>query len=42
MREVYQQILRETEAVGWAPPRTRVSLGKARLLWIVMRHGLVD
>ena len=42
MREVYQQILRETEAVGWAPPRTRVSLGKARLLWIVLRHGLVD
>jgi phytoene synthase len=42
MREVYQQILRETEAVGWGPPRTRVSLGKARLLWIVLRHGLVD
>jgi len=42
MREVYQQILRETEAVGWAPPRQRVSLGKARLLWIVLRHGLVD
>jgi squalene synthase HpnD len=42
MREVYQQILRETEAVGWAPPRTRVSLGKARLIWIVLRHGLVD
>ncbi|HEY1426581.1 MAG TPA: presqualene diphosphate synthase HpnD [Caulobacteraceae bacterium] len=42
MREVYQQILRETEQVGWAPPRRRVSLGKARLLWIVLRHGLVD
>ena len=42
MREVYQQILRETEAVGWNPPRQRVSLGKARLLWIVLRHGLVD
>jgi phytoene synthase len=42
MREVYQQILRETEGVGWAPPRRRVSLGKARLLWIVLRHGLVD
>jgi phytoene synthase len=42
MREVYQQILRETETVGWAPPRHRVSLGKARLLWIVLRHGLVD
>ena len=42
MREVYQQILHETEAVGWAPPRQRVSLGKARLHWIVLRHGLVD
>ena len=42
MREVYQQILRETETVGWAPPRRRVSLGKARLIWIVLRHGLVD
>jgi phytoene synthase len=42
MREVYQQILRETEAVGWAPPRRRVSLGRARLIWIVLRHGLVD
>ena len=42
MREVYQQILRETETVGWAPPRRRVSLGRARLVWIVLRHGLVD
>jgi phytoene synthase len=42
MREVYQQILRETEAVGWAPPRRRVSLSRPRLLWIVLRHGLVD
>jgi phytoene synthase len=42
MLEVYQQILRETEGVGWAAPRHRVSLGKARLLWIVLRHGLVD
>ncbi len=41
MGEVYSEILRETEAVGWAPPRRRVSLGKARLLWIVLRHGLV-
>ena len=42
MRQVYAAILRETEAVGWAPPRTRVSLPRARLLWIVLRHGLVD
>ena len=42
MREVYAEILRETEAVGWAPPRSRVSLPRMRLLWIVLRHGLVD
>jgi presqualene diphosphate synthase len=42
MRQVYSEILRETEAVGWAPPRRRVSLPRARLLWIVLRHGLVD
>jgi phytoene synthase len=42
MRQVYSEILRETEAVGWAPPRHRVSLPKTRLLWIVLRHGLVD
>jgi phytoene synthase len=42
MLQVYRQVLRETEAVGWKPPRRRVSLGKARLLWIVLRHGLLD
>jgi squalene synthase HpnD len=42
MREVYQQILRETELVGWTAPRKRVSLSRPRLLWIVLRHGLVD
>jgi len=42
MRQVYSEILRETEAVGWAPPRRRVSLPRAKLLWIVLRHGLVD
>ncbi|HEY2709705.1 MAG TPA: presqualene diphosphate synthase HpnD [Caulobacteraceae bacterium] len=42
MREVYERTLRETEAVGWSPPRHRVKLSRARLLWIVLRHGLVD
>ncbi|HVM98682.1 MAG TPA: presqualene diphosphate synthase HpnD [Caulobacteraceae bacterium] len=42
MREVYETILRETEVVGWSPPRHRVKLSRARLLWIVLRHGLVD
>ena len=40
MGAVYEEILRRTEAVGWAPPRRRVSLSKPRLLAIVLRHGL--
>jgi phytoene synthase len=42
MGEVYSAVLRATEQEGWAPPRRRVSLGKAQLLWLVLRHGLVD
>jgi phytoene synthase len=42
MRQVYSEILSKMEAEGWAPPRRRVSLPKTRLLWIVLRHGLVD
>ncbi len=40
MGAVYSEILRRTEVVGWAPPRTRVSLPKLQLLLIVLRHGL--
>jgi squalene synthase HpnD len=40
MGAVYGEILRQTEAVGWAPPRRRVSLSKPKLLAIVLRHGL--
>jgi phytoene synthase len=42
MGEVYSAILKATEAEGWAPPRRRVSLGRPQLLWLVLRHGLVD
>jgi presqualene diphosphate synthase len=42
MREVYSEILKAMEQVGWASPRHRISLSKPRLLWIVLRHGLVD
>jgi presqualene diphosphate synthase len=42
MRQVYSEILRATEVEGWTPPRRRISLPKTRLLWIVLRHGLVD
>ncbi|MBV9540715.1 MAG: presqualene diphosphate synthase HpnD [Alphaproteobacteria bacterium] len=40
MGAVYEEILRQTEVVGWKPPRHRVSLSKAKLLAIVLRHGL--
>jgi phytoene synthase len=40
MGAVYSEILRRTELVGWAAPRTRVSLPKSQLLLIVLRHGL--
>ncbi len=40
MGAVYAEILRETEKVGWAPPRHRVSLSKPKLLGIVAAHGL--
>lgn len=40
MGAVYSEILRRTEITGWAPPRTRVSLPKSQLLFIVLRHGL--
>jgi phytoene synthase len=41
MGAVYSEILRQTEAVGWKPPRTRISLSKPKLLGIVLRHGLL-
>ena len=41
MGAVYSEILRQTEVVGWKPPRTRVSLSKTKLLGIVLRHGLL-
>jgi len=42
MREVYDEMLRGMETAGWRPPRRRFKIGKARLLWIVLRYGLVD
>jgi squalene synthase HpnD len=42
MREVYSEILKAMEEVGWSAPRNRISLSKPKLLWIVLRHGLVD
>jgi phytoene/squalene synthetase len=37
MGAVYSEILKATEAAGFAPPRRRVSLGKGRLLSLVLR-----
>jgi squalene synthase HpnD len=41
MGAVYSQILSEMEKAGWKPPRHRVSLGKLRLLGIVIADGLL-
>ena len=37
MGAVYSEILRATEVAGFAPPRRRVSLGKGKLLSLVLR-----
>ena len=37
MAGVYRAILQDMLALGWAPPRRRVRIGKLRLLWIVAR-----
>jgi phytoene synthase len=38
MGAVYSEILRKTETVGWAPPRRRVSLPTAQLLFILLKN----
>ena len=40
MASVYSEILERIAKRGFAAPRQRVSLGKARLLLIVLRHGV--
>jgi squalene synthase HpnD len=40
MGAVYGAILDKTAAAGWVPPRTRASVGKGQLLWIVARCAL--
>ena len=41
MGAVYSEILRASEAQGFAPPRHRVSLPKGKLLSLVLRAGPV-
>lgn len=40
MSAVYRATLAKTQAQGWAPPRARPKIGKAQLIWIVLRTGL--
>jgi phytoene synthase len=40
MGAVYSEILKASEAQGFAPPRHRVSLPKSRLLSLVLRQGI--
>jgi hypothetical protein len=40
MGAVYAEILRQSEARGFAVPRQRVSLPKSKLLSLVLRQGL--
>ena len=41
MGEVYSQILADMTAQGWAPPRRRIHVNKANLLWIALRHAFI-
>lgn len=41
MAAVYEKVLARMEAVGWAPPRTRVKVSKPALLWTVLRLSLI-
>ncbi|HEY3779069.1 MAG TPA: presqualene diphosphate synthase HpnD [Rhizomicrobium sp.] len=40
MGAVYSSILLDMEKRGWTPPRRRVRPPKARLFWMLFRHGL--
>jgi len=41
MSAVYAEILRAMEHDGWSAPRQRASIGKPRLLWLVLTRGLL-
>jgi presqualene diphosphate synthase len=42
MAKVYQNILERLAARGWAPPRRAIRASRARLLWILVRHGVFE
>jgi phytoene synthase len=39
MSAVYASILDRMESQGWAPPRRRARIAKARLFWLFLRYG---
>jgi phytoene synthase len=41
MAAVYSKILRRMEAASWRGPRHRIKVGKAELIWTVVRVGLL-
>ena len=41
MGEVYRAMLARLVARGWSPPRERVRIPRAQLVWIVLRHALI-
>jgi presqualene diphosphate synthase len=41
MAEAYQSMLDRMAAQGWSPPRQRVRINRLRLVWILLRHGIV-
>jgi squalene synthase HpnD len=41
MGEAYRLILDSLIARGWSPPRRRIRLPRARLIWIIMRHAFI-
>ena len=40
MEAAYTRVLSQTEAVGWAAPRTRISVSKPALIWTALRLSL--
>jgi phytoene synthase len=41
MGEAYKNYLRGLATRGFAAPRARVRIGRARLLWIILRYAVV-
>jgi phytoene synthase len=40
MEAAYAALLKQMQARGWAPPRKRVKVRKAALVWLLLRQGL--